>query len=302
MTYRVIAHLVCLSVVFALGAMGCGPKPEAKEDKKTECSLRLPPVEGQYPGLRGIYGANRRGGFGGRQGPGHGVPAGQRTGSKRARRSRKGQPLFLIDPKPYEAQLKQAEAQVVLYQAQVDLTTATYDQAAEVARRTRRPLRDLQLRTYKAQMDEAQAGLDAAKASLEIYRINKAYTTVTSPIDGVVGRRNQTPGNVIIQDQTLLTTVVSMDKMYVYFDMDAPTYAQFHQGKQEKPAKAPISLDAAVPPRPASNPRRSREKSISSTTSSTRPPTPSWSAAFSRTPRKRKAGPGSGRGCSCASR
>ncbi len=72
-------------------------------------------------------------------------------------------------------------------------------------------------------MKMAKARLDGAKASLEISTLNKDYTTVTSPIDGVVGRRNQTPGNVIIQDQTLLTTVVSLDKMFVYFDMDAPT-------------------------------------------------------------------------------
>ena len=92
-------------------------------------------------------------------------------------------------------------------------------------------------------MKEAQAALDAARASLKIYQLNKKYTTVTSPIDGVVGRRNQTPGNVIIQDQTLLTTVVSLDKIFVYFDMDAPTYAQFHPSKDGKTAPAPISLE-----------------------------------------------------------
>jgi RND family efflux transporter MFP subunit len=139
--------------------------------------------------------------------------------------------------------LKQAEAQVVLYQAQVELTSATYDQAVDLAKKNPKTFSALQLRTYKAQKDEAQAGLDAAKASLEIYRINKAYTTVASPIDGVVGRRNQTPGNVIIQDQTLLTTVVALERMYVYFDMDAPTYARFNPGKQDRPTKAPIFLD-----------------------------------------------------------
>lgn len=253
MTYRVIAHLVCLSVVFALGAMGCGPKPEAKEDKKTECAYVFPQSKDniqdyvEYTGRTAAVGSvdvkARVTGF-----------LQETNWFKEGDAVRKGQPLFLIDPKPYEAQLKQAEAQVVLYQAQVELTSATYDQAAEVAKKNPKTFSALQLRTYKAQKDEAQAGLDAAKASLEIYRINKAYTTVTLPIDGVAGRRNQTPGNVIIQDQTLLTTVVAMDRMYVYFDMDAPTYAQFNQGKQEKPAKAPIFLDvptAAVSEKPS---------------------------------------------------
>jgi multidrug efflux system membrane fusion protein len=154
----------------------------------------------------------------------------------------KGQKLFLIDPEPYTAQLEQAKAQVNLYEAQVELNTKTYEQKKETKKKNPDAITDLDLRTTEAQMKESQAALDAAKASVKIFEINKKYTTVTSPIDGVVGRRNQTPGNVIIQDQTLLTTVVSLDKLYAYFDMDAPTYGQFHPGK-EKPTKAPISLE-----------------------------------------------------------
>jgi len=245
MTYRLIAHLLCLGAVLAVGPIGCGPKPDTKDDKKTECSFVSPQAKEniqefvEYTGRTAAVGS---------------VDIKARvTGFlldtqlfKEGEAVQKGQKLFLIDPKPYDAQLKQAEAQVGLYNAQVELTTATYQQAAELAKENPKTFSALQLRTYKAQMVEAQAGLDAAKASLEIYRINKNYTTVTSPIDGVVGRRNQTPGNVIIQDQTLLTTVVSLDKMFVYFDMDAPTYARFHQGKQEKTTKAPISLELPV--------------------------------------------------------
>jgi multidrug efflux system membrane fusion protein len=159
---------------------------------------------------------------------------------------KKGQPLFQIDPKPYDAQFKQGEAQVTLYQAQVDLTSATYEQAADLAKQNPKTFSALQLRTYKAQMVEAQAGLEAAKANLDIYRLNKDYTTVTSPIDGVAGRRNQTPGNIVIQDQTLLTTVVSLDKIFVYFDMDRPSYDQYQQGKQDKAGKGAISLEPAT--------------------------------------------------------
>jgi multidrug efflux system membrane fusion protein len=155
----------------------------------------------------------------------------------------KDQPLFLIDPAPYDAQLKQAEAQVGLYKAQVDLTTATYNQAEELYKKNEKTFSALQLRTYEAQMKEAQAGLNSANANLEIFKINKEFTTVKSPISGVVGRRNVTPGNIIIQDQTLLTTVVSLDKLYVYFDMDSPTYNRFNPNKDEKPAPAPVMME-----------------------------------------------------------
>jgi RND family efflux transporter MFP subunit len=242
MTQRMIAHLLCLGVVLAVGTIGCAPKPEAKEDKKTECSYVLPQLketvqdQAEYTGRTAAVGSvdvkARVTGF-----------LLETNLFKEGDPVRKGQPLFQIDPKPYEAQLLQAEAQVGLYEAQVELTSATYDQAVEVSKKNPNTFSALQLRTYKAQKDEAQAGLKAARASLEIYRLNKGYTTVTAPIDGVVGRRNQTPGNVIIQDQTLLTTVVALDRIYVYFDMDAPTYARFNQAKPEKSTRTPIFLD-----------------------------------------------------------
>jgi RND family efflux transporter MFP subunit len=249
MTLRTLAHAL---LVFAVGLIGCGPKVEVKQDKKTECAYVLPQLKdsvqdyGEYTGRTAAVGS---------------VDIKARvTGFlldeqlfKEGEAVKKGQKLFLIDPKPYDAQLKQAEAQVGLYKAQVDLTKATYDQASELAKQNPKTFSALQLRTYKAQMVEAQAGLEAAEASLEIARLNQQYTTVTAPIDGVAGRKNQTPGNVIIQDQTLLTTVVSLEKMYVYFDMDAPTYAQFHQGSQDKTAQAPVTLEMPATSSYASN-------------------------------------------------
>jgi multidrug efflux system membrane fusion protein len=232
-------------MVFCGGPIGCGAKPETKEDKKTECSFVLPQFRqklqeyveytGRTAAVKSVDIKARVTGF-----------LLDTDLFKEGDLVHEGQKLFQIDPSPYDAQLKQAEAQVGLYKAQVELTTATYEQAAEVAKENPKAFSALQLRTYKAQMKEAQAGLEAAEASLEIYRINQRYTTVTSPIDGVVGRRNQTPGNVILQDQTLLTTVVWLNKMYVYFDMDASTYARFHPNEQEKPVKAPITLELPV--------------------------------------------------------
>jgi multidrug efflux system membrane fusion protein len=253
MTYRATAVILCLGVIFSGGPSGCGSKPETKASKPTECSFVLPQSRKdiqdyvEYTGRTAAVGS---------------VDIKARvTGFlldtvlfKEGDPVRKGQKLFEIDPTPYDAQLEQAEAQVGLYDAQVALTTRTFEQKKATKKKNPNAITDLDLRTSEAQMKEARAALKAAEASLKIYRINKKYTTVTSPIDGVVGRRNQTPGNVIIQDQTLLTTVVSLDRMYVYFDMDAPTYAQFHQGKQGKTARAPISLELPGTPTSASGP------------------------------------------------
>ena len=75
----------------------------------------------------------------------------------------------------------------------------------------------------KAQQEQAEAALEAARSSVEVFRLNLHFGRVTSPIDGQVSRYYLTLGNLVNQDQTLLTTVVSLDPMYAYFDVDEPT-------------------------------------------------------------------------------
>ena len=67
---------------------------------------------------------------------------------------------------------------------------------------------------------------------MEISRLSYEFTRVVSPIDGQISRYYLTLGNLVNQDQTLLTTVVSVDPMYVYFEMDEPTLSRYSQGGQ----------------------------------------------------------------------
>jgi multidrug efflux system membrane fusion protein len=75
----------------------------------------------------------------------------------------------------------------------------------------------------EAAVQEAMARVKASEASRDIYKLNLEFTKVISPIDGQVGRYYLTRGNLVNQDQTLLTTVVSLDPMFAYFDMDEST-------------------------------------------------------------------------------
>jgi RND family efflux transporter MFP subunit len=245
MSFRVSAVVLGIGIVCGGGAIGCGTRPAAREDRKTECNVLLPQVKDniqdyvEYTGrTAAVFSVDVKARVTGKL---------KKVSFKEGSLVQKGQELFLIDPEPYIAQLEQAQAQVGLYEAQVKLTTATYEQANELAKKNPKTFSALQLRTYKAQMDEAAAGLKAAEASRKIYEINKNYTSVVAEIDGVVGRINQTPGNVIIQDQTLLTTVVSLEKMYVYFDMDAPTFAKFQTTSPAKAAPAPNAAGTQSP-------------------------------------------------------
>lgn len=132
---------------------------------------------------------------------------------------KKGDLLFEVDPRPYQAQLDQAESQVRVAEAQAELAHATYTR-----------LKDLPTAASRQELDQARASaaaadaqVKAAQATAVVYRLNLGYTRVTSPIDGQVSRSYYSVGNLVSQDQTLLTTVVSTDPVYGYFDMDERT-------------------------------------------------------------------------------
>ncbi|MFL5340399.1 MAG: efflux RND transporter periplasmic adaptor subunit [Gemmataceae bacterium] len=141
--------------------------------------------------------------------------------------------LFEIDPRPYQAQYDQAVSQVSLYEAQLDLAKKTLTRYVELDKSTPGAVSKQELDQYRASVVEAEARVNASKKSLEVYQLNKDFTRVTSPIDGQVSRYYLTLGNLVNQDQTLLTTVVSLDPMYVDFDMDERTLVQIRQAIHE---------------------------------------------------------------------
>src|SRR5207245_3943539 len=132
-----------------------------------------------------------------------------------------------------------------LYEAQLKLAIANYARAKEVAK-TPGAISPQDIDTYKAQQEQAEAALKGARASLEVYKLNLRFCMVTSPIDGQVSRYYLTLGNLVNQDQTLLTTVVSLDPMYAYFDMDEPTLLRIersiNEGKIKRPQDGLISV------------------------------------------------------------
>jgi multidrug efflux system membrane fusion protein len=151
-----------------------------------------------------------------------------------------GDVLFEIDPRPYKAQLDQAEGQVKLYQAQLQLAKTTLARDIEISK-TPGAVSAQQLDQDRASVDEADARVKAYQASTEVYKLNLGFTKVTSPISGQVSRYYLTIGNLVNQDQTLLTTVVSLDPMWVYFDMDEPTLLRVRRAINEGRIKIPVN-------------------------------------------------------------
>jgi RND family efflux transporter MFP subunit len=133
---------------------------------------------------------------------------------------KKGELLFEIDPRPYQAQYDGAKAQVALADANYRLAQAENARSKVIARRDPGAISTEDLERYAAQEAQAQANLGVTKANLETTKLYLDFTKVTSPIDGMVSRYYYTLGNLVNADQTLLTTVVSYDPMYAYFDME----------------------------------------------------------------------------------
>ncbi len=143
-----------------------------------------------------------------------------------------GEILFQIDPRPYQAQYDQAVGQVNLYKAQLQLANVTLGRDQQVLK-TPGAISAQQIDQDKAAVAEADAQVKAAEASLETYKLNLEFCKVTSPIDGQVSRYYLTLGNLVTQDQTLLTTVVSLDPIYAYVDIDEPTVLRVRRAINE---------------------------------------------------------------------
>lgn len=135
---------------------------------------------------------------------------------------RKGQLLFVIDQRPYRAALAQAEAN--LERARSEARLARSQDARAQALIDAKAISREEFDTRKAATAQGDAGVRAAEAAVATARLDLQFTEVRSPIDGRAGRALVTTGNLAQADGTLLTTVVSLDPMHVYFESDEQAF------------------------------------------------------------------------------
>jgi multidrug efflux system membrane fusion protein len=143
---------------------------------------------------------------------------------------KQGDLLFEIDPRPYQAALDQAMSEVALHEATLKLAKSVLDRDMEIGKRAPGSVSQQQLDQDKAAVDEATAKLRSARAGAESVRLNLEFTRVMSPISGRIGRRYFDAGNLVKADDTALTTVITQEPMYAYFDMDEATLLRIRRG------------------------------------------------------------------------
>jgi RND family efflux transporter MFP subunit len=149
---------------------------------------------------------------------------------------KKGDILFALDPRPYQATLDQAKAKVDQDEAQLAFDDAEYQRNLRLAPSGAASRSDLDKSAAARGVDIANIAAD--KAVLAARQLDLEYTKVAAPVTGRVSRYNVTAGNLVQSgDQnggTLLTTIVSVDPMYAYFDMDERTVQRVGQLVHER--------------------------------------------------------------------
>ena len=143
---------------------------------------------------------------------------------------KKGDLLFMIDPRPFQAVLDRAEAEVKRASTKVELTKMETDRAERLI--STKAISNEEAETKRMTFRESSAALDSARATVKAAALDVEFCSVRSPIDGRISRAIVTQGNYVAGAAgiaTLLATVVTADPVYVYADVDEATFLKYQR-------------------------------------------------------------------------
>lgn len=149
---------------------------------------------------------------------------------------KEGDLLFVIDPRPFQAKLDEAEAELERRKAELKQAEATLKRK-ELAYKAN-AVSEVEVIQGRADRDVAKAAIQAALAAIETAKLNLAYTRIHAPVSGRIGRDLVDEGNLVgASERTLLTTIVKDDPIYAYFNVNERDllYYQQHPSRQDSP-------------------------------------------------------------------
>ncbi|MGE0212232.1 MAG: efflux RND transporter periplasmic adaptor subunit [Parvibaculaceae bacterium] len=137
----------------------------------------------------------------------------------------KGDLLFTIDPRPFQAALNEAQSRVSVAQTALDLAQKEFErgEALRSSGNVSASALDQRRQTFLS----AKGEIEGAKAALERAQLNLDYTRIVSPIAGRVSRKWISVGNLVNANDTVLTTVVALDPIYFTFEVDERAYIAY---------------------------------------------------------------------------
>jgi RND family efflux transporter MFP subunit len=159
-----------------------------------------------------------------------------------------GDLLFVIDPRPYQAELERVQAESRRAETRLELVQNDFKRAEGL--RGTRAISEEEYDNRSKAVRAAEADLAAARAGEAVARINLDYTQIKAPITGKIGRRLITAGNFVqLQGNggaaTVLATIVSLDPIYCYFDADEQAYPQYRRNGSAGQAES--ATDNSIP-------------------------------------------------------
>ena len=138
---------------------------------------------------------------------------------------KKGDPLFTIDPRPFQAEVARAEAQAAAARTAAELSKSDLGRAEKLV--AIQGVSQQEIDQLKAAVRNNEANIRAAEAAVTQAKLNVEFTQVRAPVTGRSSRANVTPGNLVNIGEPVLTTVVSSDKVYAYFDASEATFLKY---------------------------------------------------------------------------
>lgn len=244
--HAVLHRIVCTAPVVALLLLsGCGKKEEAAAPPPPTVSVSQPvkrvvtdwdEFSGRFEAIEQVQIRARVTGFV------------TEVAFKDGAMVKAGELLYVIDPRQYEAAADQAEGQLDDARARVDLAQRELVRATSLIRTD--AIAENVVDQRRQQLAAAQAATLQAEGALKRAKLDVEYTRVTAPIDGRISRHLITVGNLVQGSEsgaTLLTSIVSLNPIHIYFDMDEATYTRNSRLWFE--GRRPSSRDTANPVR-----------------------------------------------------
>jgi RND family efflux transporter MFP subunit len=155
----------------------------------------------------------------------------ERVHFREGQRVKKGDVLFTIDPRPFSAEVARLQAQLAAAQTQAELSKSEVARAEKLL-----PLQAIsqqELDQLRATARNGDTNIKAAQAALQSAQLNLGYTRIAAPISGRISRANVTAGNLVAAGEPVLTTIVSMDRVYAYFDASEATYLKYARSARD---------------------------------------------------------------------
>ena len=153
---------------------------------------------------------------------------------------KRGDVLFTIDPRPYQAQLNQAEANLAQAEAALNLAKVNFDRVEKISDPRAVSRQDYDAK--KSAVETSQATVQQSRAAVENARLNLEYCTIWSPINGRAGQRTVDAGNVVSANSGSLLVIQRLDPIYADFTVTESELGAVQRNMEKRPLRAEVWL------------------------------------------------------------